>query len=1262
MQFFYPSLKKCRNQKIRFSNLLIFFFPILFAVHCGKVYSQSVGIFGSTNLGVNNTGAKGNTSSVFDISANGKGVLIPRMTAAQISAMNPLPEAAQGLLVYQTDAPEGFYYNTSITTIPNWVLLAAGGTNWLLTGNSGTTDGTNFIGTTDNVPFNLRVNNETAGRIDPTLFNTFFGHQAGQTISSGGRNVFIGEKAGFSTTTGVRNNFIGYRAGFSSSGGSANYNQFFGYDAGYTNTSGSQNLFMGYAAGFLNSTGVNNHAVGYLAGRNNNGDNNFFEGYYSGFDNTSGSSNTFIGFQAGQTDNAANTNTTGSNNTFIGYNAGSGSPTQHTNSAAIGYHAKVDADNSMVLGGTGGYVVNVGIGTTVPTSKLHLHNSASTGLSISTNTNLGTGNDVELIFNSDLDGTPNPATIGQYNDGSLRFSGASNLVTPDMAIDDAGNVGIGTASPSAKLELKGSLKIVDGTQANGRVLTSDAGGLATWQTPSSGVSGSGTQNYVSKWNNAPGTSLGNSIIYDNGTNVGIGTSSPGLVGGSAKYLTISSGSGSPGAADNVSVELNGGSNSSNGIQNKVDFVARATDGANYNTGRIEMSNTSGSTNQGIMRFYTRDASSLAARMTILESGNTGVGITSPAAKFHISGGSGIFNSKLLRLEGDYSSLGHYQQFDFSRTADGAAVAGIRNIFDAAGQWSLDFYGTTGGTPFSTAIMRMQGDGNVGIGTSSPSEKLDVAGRIRISALSAPGISTDKLYNVGGNLFWNGTQLNASSPAWTITGNSGTVDGNNFIGTTDDVPVNFRVNNEKAGRVENDDIDGINGGNTFFGYRSGNSNVVDLAGIQGLYNTSIGFNSLSSNVNGLYNSSVGKASLYSNFNGNFNSAIGYEALFANVSGSYNTALGYGAGYNNINGGNNVFLGNQAGFNETGSNKLYIANNSADPPLIYGDFSTGQIGLGTSSPLAKFQITNGSFVANGNTGNTPISGAGTRMMWVPAKGALRAGTISGTQWNEGNIGFYSAAFGSDNTASGDYSLAFGRGQTASSSYSFSGGYIGNVSDGQATFVFAGNPMLTNGNAGVVMFGDWNSNSFTAPGGIPNKMYCRFQNGYNFYTNNNNTVGATLPAGGNAWAVISDSTKKTNFIFPDGESFLQSISKMHLGSWNYKTQEAEKYRHYGPMAQEFFSAFGHDKFGTIGCDTLINSSDATGVAFIAIQELEKRTADQQKIIESQSLQIQILNSENLLFKAESGKLKEENQKIKADMELIKQQLGIGVKAEKK
>lgn len=137
--------------------------------------------------------------------------------------------------------------------------------------------------------------------------------------------------------------------------------------------------------------------------------------------------------------------------------------------------------------------------------------------------------------------------------------------------------------------------------------------------------------------------------------------------------------------------------------------------------------------------------------------------------------------------------------------------------------------------------------------------------------------------------------------WSKTGNSGTVDGNNFIGTADNVPLSFRVNNYLSGKIDHI----LN--NTFWGYKAGINNL----------------------------------------SGNNNTLLGSKALGSNILGYNNTAIGDSAGYASI-GNNNVFIGHQAGANETGNNKLYIGNKS-DHTLIYGDFSTGKVLIGNSDPI-------------------------------------------------------------------------------------------------------------------------------------------------------------------------------------------------------------------------------------------------------------------------------------------------------------------------
>ncbi len=104
-----------------------------------------------------------------------------------------------------------------------------------------------------------------------------------------------------------------------------------------------------------------------------------------------------------------------------------------------------------------------------------------------------------------------------------------------MRILTNGNVGIGVTNPTALLEIAGQIKINGGTPGAGKVLTSDATGLASWVTPTVAtasetlaLSGAlvGTTNYVAKYT-PTGTGINNSQIYDNGTDIGIGTAIPG---------------------------------------------------------------------------------------------------------------------------------------------------------------------------------------------------------------------------------------------------------------------------------------------------------------------------------------------------------------------------------------------------------------------------------------------------------------------------------------------------------------------------------------------------------------------------------------------------------------------------------------------------------------------------------------------------------------------------------------------------------------
>ena len=124
----------------------------------------------SQNVAINVTGNPPDNSAMLDITATGKGMLIPRMAWASKPGT-----PVEGLLIYSTDGDgtngEGFYYYDGGA----WVQLFSGSqsNDWTLTGNAGTTAGTNFLGTTDYEDIviktydteRLRINGENDGLI-----------------------------------------------------------------------------------------------------------------------------------------------------------------------------------------------------------------------------------------------------------------------------------------------------------------------------------------------------------------------------------------------------------------------------------------------------------------------------------------------------------------------------------------------------------------------------------------------------------------------------------------------------------------------------------------------------------------------------------------------------------------------------------------------------------------------------------------------------------------------------------------------------------------------------------------------------------------------------------------------------------------------------------------------------------------------------------------------------------------------------------------
>jgi hypothetical protein len=161
---------------------------------------------------------------------------------------------------------------------------------------------------------------------------------------------------------------------------------------------------------------------------------------------------------------------------------------------------------------------------------------------------------------------------------------------------------------------------------------------------------------------------------------------------------------------------------------------------------------------------------------------------------------------------------------------------------------------------------------------------------------------------------NGTTNTWIAPAndWHITGNSGTSAGTNFIGTTDNQALIFKVQDNLSGQINY-----ASPYTTSFGYQS-----LSSASLSGIYNTAFGYQALSANTTGQTNTAIGYSALNANTAGNGNSAVGTFALNLNI-GSFNTAVGNSALNANTDGINNTATGYQALSSLTGSNSYNTA---------------------------------------------------------------------------------------------------------------------------------------------------------------------------------------------------------------------------------------------------------------------------------------------------------------------------------------------------
>lgn len=407
---------------------------------------------------------------------------------------------------------------------------------------------------------------------------------------------------------------------------------------------------------------------------------------------------------------------------------------------------------------------NVGIGTTTPERTLSINSTLSAPVQVSSTG--GTGTLIQFARAGDSDVRGYAGFINQGATG-LGFMNSTGM-TANLLVTDTGNIGIGTITPVAPLTVTGNANVAlfgEGQTGNintyfGQAIASNQAGVLRYDQ---------ANNLINLF--VAGDS-GSGLVVADGGNVGIGTTTPN------QNLVVSSAGGS-----GLLIE------STNTDTNNFLYFDSPESSANLNLGRSGLGQKANALNleaAGAINFYPGGAAQGSESLVLDTSGNVGIGTTSPSELLHLSttaGGGDVPRLKFTNAatgygstDGMFAGISNTDQFDIwnyensdirlgtnnatrmTIASDGNVGIGttspaaqlqvhsngtqLRLAFDSSNY--TNFYSTTGG---DLQITPSGGDvylgGNVGIGTTTPQEALNVAGKILLSDVTRPAINFDK---------------------------------------------------------------------------------------------------------------------------------------------------------------------------------------------------------------------------------------------------------------------------------------------------------------------------------------------------------------------------------------------------------------------------------------------------------------------------------------------------------------------------------------
>jgi trimeric autotransporter adhesin len=479
---------------------------------------------------------------------------------------------------------------------------------------------------------------------------------------------------------------------------------------------------------------------------------------------------------------------------------------------------------------------------------------------------------------------------------------------------------------------------------------------------------------------------------------------------------------------------------------------------------------------------------------------------------------------------------------------------------------------------------------------------------------------------------NATTLGGLGPGnfWKVLGNGGTTPGVNFLGTTDNMPLELKVNGQRAFRLEPT----TNSPNLIGGW-AGNFAESNLLGITiGGGGSGTALNSVR-DYSPVWPSGSAIASHFSTIGGGVGNIVSPRCGHSTISGGATNGIGtadYDPAANNTIGGGafnsigdstsgvisggqgNYIFGDTRNFSGGANLGCTISGGASNSVAGYSGFDTSGAtiagGKGNSISYASHDAVIGGGMQNyvrGLSAHATIGGGFNNLILPYSQGATigggRSNVVSGGAYFTPNS-YATIAGGDNNQVTGVFGIIPGGNNNVATNYAFAGGHRAKALQ-PGSFVWA--------DAIDVDYAPWLS---VALGGQSNSFNVRATGGFFIWTavngSGDGTAGTYISKGGSGWNAMSDRNAKINFATVDTREILNRLVAVPVMTWNYKAQDSS-IRHIGPMAQDFNAAFDTGDSDKTGEKKYINSVDADGVALAAIKGLNEVVMEKETRIQA-------------------------------------------------